>query len=214
VRIERLSRWSPLTGILFVALVAVGGFGLEGSTPGAGASGAHVIAFYAAHRGRERAGAIVIALALAAFLAFAATLRARWRTAAGTEALAALVLAAATVLATGTAVNASLAYVLTEDPSRMSPATAQTLNLLSNDLLLATAVGAFLFGISAGLAILRGVQLPVWLGWLAFVVAVLFITPAELIGFVLLLVWTVLVSIALIRRAEETASAGLASRAT
>jgi hypothetical protein len=52
---SRWSRYSPLTGVVFVALVLVGGPLLEGNTPGAKASGPRVITFYEAHRSRERA---------------------------------------------------------------------------------------------------------------------------------------------------------------
>ena len=72
----RWSRYAPLNGVLFVVLVLVGGPVLEGSAPRSGASAAQVIAFYAAHRGRERAGVVVLALAFVAFLFFAAALRA------------------------------------------------------------------------------------------------------------------------------------------
>jgi hypothetical protein len=46
---------------------------------------------------------------------------------------------------------------------------------------------------------------PAWLGWSAVVIAVLFITPLEFAGFVLLLLWVVAVSILTTRRGNASA---------
>jgi len=190
----RSGRLTPLTGVLFVVLVLVGGPLLERSTPGASSAGAHVVAFYSAHRGRERAAAIVLALSFAAFLFFAAVLRARWRRT--QEGLAGALLAAATVVVVGESVSDGVGYALTNAPSRLTPSSAQTLNLLSNDLVLTSAIGFLAFGIVAGLAILRGVGLPRWLGWAAIVIGVLFVVPPlEFAGFFLLLVWIAIVAV-------------------
>lgn len=196
-----LRRLAPLSGVLFVILVIVGGPLLEGSTPDAGASGPRVVAFYAAHRTRERAGAIVLALAFAALLAFAATLRARWRRTERVEGLSALLLAAATVLTVGQTVSAGVGYALAARPSTLGPEAAQALNLLANDLPLTSAVGFLVFGLTAGAAILRGALLPSWMGWLAIAVGILFVLPAiELLGLVLLLVWVLVLSVLYWRR--------------
>jgi hypothetical protein len=201
-RLGRLQRAAPLTGLLFVVLVLIGGPGLEGSTPGAKASGAHVISFFSAHRERERIGVIILALAFVAFLFFAAFLRSRWRSRSGLEGLSALVLAAATVLVVGQSLTEGVGFALTTAPASLSPSSAQTLNLLANDLVVTSAIGFLSFGISAGLAILRGVDLPGWLGWSALLIAVLFvIPPIEFVGFLLLLVWITVVSVLSYRRA-------------
>jgi len=198
---DRFARWTPLTGVLFVALVVAGGPMLAGSTPGTGASSATVAGFYSAHQTRERAAAIVLAFSFVAFLGFAATLRSRLRRGRGVEGLAALLLAAATVLVVGQSVSEGITYTLTEAPGRLSPAAAQALNLLANDLVLTSAIGFFTFGLTAGIAILRASDLPSWLGAWAVVIAVIFvIPPVEFVGFLLLLVWVLALSVVLIRR--------------
>jgi hypothetical protein len=201
--VDRLSRWTPLAGIVFVVLVIAGGPVLEGSTPGTGSGAAHVIAFYSAHRQRERAGAIVLAFSFVAFLFFAAALRARWRRSPGCEGLAALVLAAASVLVAGQTASEGVAYAITDNPARLAPATAQTLNLLANDLVLTSAVGFLCFGLATGVSILRGTDLPAWLGVMAVVTGILFVTPIEFVGFLLLVAWVLIVSVMLARRAPQ-----------
>lgn len=205
---DRWARWTPLTGVLFVVLVLIGGPVLEGSTPGAGASSSSVVSFYAAHQGRERAGAIVLAFAFVAFLCFGATLRSRFRGTPGQEGLSALLLAAATVVVVGQTVNEGVAYAMTEAPARLSASTAQTLNLLQNDLVITSAVGFLAFGMVAGVTILRGGELPNWLGICALVIAVMFVLPPiEFAGFFLLVVWIVTVSVMLVRSARRAAPA-------
>jgi hypothetical protein len=195
VRLDRWARVSPLSGVVFLGLVIVGGFVLIGSTPGAKASPAHVIAFYTAHRARDRAGAVVITFAFIAFFAFAISLRNRWRRRPKLEGLSTGLLAAATVLLAGQTASAGIIYTLTDNPRRLTASSAQTLNLLQNDLVLTSAAGFFCFLTIAAIVVLRGRVLPLWLGWLALITAILFVTPLEFVGFVLLLVWTAAVSL-------------------
>jgi hypothetical protein len=118
------------------------------------------------------------------------------------EALSALLLACATVHVVGQTAGQGIAYALTDAPSHLTRASAQTLNVLSNDLVITTAVGAFMFGLVAGLTILRGVGLPRSLGWLSIVLGVLWVTPLEGIGFFGLLVWVIAVSVLVFRQAS------------
>ena len=86
--LARWSRWAPLTGIVFVALVVLGGPVGEGSTPGSKATGGRVITFFEAHRSRERLGAILLTLAFVVFVFFAGSLRSYLRRTADVEGLA------------------------------------------------------------------------------------------------------------------------------
>jgi hypothetical protein len=201
VDLQRSSRWMPLTGVLFVALVIVGGPVLVGSTPGARASGSRVIAFYAAHRGRERVGVFVLAFAFLAFLAFAGTIRGRLRAADRPDALTELLLPAAILLVAGQTVNEGVGFALSDAPAQLSPGAAQALNVLSNDLVVTSAVGFLSFGVVAGIAILRGASLPRWLGWISIAIGILFvIPPIEFAGFLLFLIWVAVVSVVVARR--------------
>ncbi len=210
MRSDRFERRFLLAGPLFVALLVLGGPILVGNTPERDASPSHVIAFYTAHRTRERAGAIVLALAFLAFLLLAGTLRSRWRRFERSEPLVVLMFVAAAIAVVGQTISAGLTYTIAEAPDRLTPAAAQTLNLLANDLVLTSAIGLLAFGVSAGLAILRGVELPAWLGWLAIASGILFvIPPAEVLGLLLLLIWVIAVSVLSLRRDPRSANAEL-----
>jgi hypothetical protein len=55
----------------------------------------------------------------------------------------------------------------------------------------------------AASTILRGVQLPAWLGWISIAIGIVFvIPPIEFAGFLLFLVWVAVVSILLMREAR------------
>ena len=70
------------------------------------------------------------------------------------------------------------------------------------------------FGIAAGLAILRGGRLPRWLGWVAIGMAVVVVTPAESLSFLALVVWMVIVSILIWMRGGRPRPEPAASAAT
>jgi hypothetical protein len=194
-------RCTPAAGLLFIALVLIGGPVLiGGSSPAADAPGGAVSAFYADHQSRQRAGAVLLAFAFAAFLFFAGSLRGRWRRHDPVETWGTIAVAAAAVLVAGQTANASMTWALTNEPAKLAPATAQTLNVLSHDLVLTSAVGYLVFGLASGLAIIRGKGLPAWLGWAAIAIGVAFVTPVEFAAFILLLVWIAVLSVLTLRQ--------------
>ena len=109
-------------------------------------------------------------------------------------------LAGATLLVAGVGIFSGLDLALADVPSRLSPAAAQALNVLNNDMFFLVAAGGCVFGISSGLAILRGARLPKWLGWVAIVIGIISVSPLGFIGFLASMVWTVLVSILMYMR--------------
>ena len=136
---NRWGRWAPLTGVVFVVLVVLGGPIAGGNSPGSKATGAHVIAFFDAHRSRERASAVLLTLAFIVFMFFAGSLRSYLRRTKAVEGLAAVVLAAAAVLVAGQTAGSGVIFALSDAPTHLSPAAAQALNLLSNDMVLTSA---------------------------------------------------------------------------
>lgn len=206
----RLSRLAPLTGLVFAAMFAVVTL-TEKETPEAGASGAKVIAFYAANHSNIKSSNTLLALAFIFFLFFAASLRGYLRRTPAAEPLSALVLAASVLMAAGIAILAGIAFSLAENYSEIQPAAAQVLNLLGNELFFPVVMGACVFGIAAGLAILRGARLPKWLGWVIIVLGVASPTPAAEIALFGLVIWIALVSILIFLRsapANAVPSAG------
>lgn len=197
--LSRWSGWTPLTGVVFVVLVALGGPILAGSTPGSKATGAQVISFFEAHRSRERASAVLLTLAFVFFVFFAGSVRSYFRRAPAVEGLAAVVLAGAAVLVAGQTVGSGLIFALSDAPTRLSPGAAQALNVLSNDMVLTSSAGFCVFGLASGLAILRGALLSRWLGWVAILIGVVVVTPAEFVAVLMLAVWIIIVSILIAR---------------
>ena len=70
-------------------------------------------------------------------------------------------------------------------------------------MVLIPAAGFFVFGISIGLAILRGAGLPKWLGWTAIAMGILVVTPAEGFSFLALVIWMVIVSTLMLMAAAK-----------
>ena len=63
------------------------------------------------------------------------------------------------------------------------------------------AVGFLSFGVVAGIAIVRGATLPRSLGWISIAIGIRFvIPPIEFAGFLLFLIWVVVVSVLVTRR--------------
>ena len=198
----RLLRLAPLTGVAFAALSGVT-IVITPTSPGAHTSGAQVIAFYEAHRSVERVSIILGVVALAFFMFFATSLRGYLRSTQAVEGLAALVLVAAGVLAVGLAISAGFAYALADAPRRLAPASAQTLNLLDEDVFFAMVIGVGVFGLASALAILRGARLPNWLGWVAVGIGIVSFSPAFGIALLALSIWVLVVSILIYTRARE-----------
>ena len=202
--LSRWNRWGSVTGVVFVVLVVLGGPVAAGNTPGSKASGAQVIAFFEAHRSRERVSAVLLTLAFIVFLFFAGSLRTFLRRKRSIEGLSSVVLAAAAVLVAGQTAGSGVIFALSDAPTRLSPGAAQALNLLSNDMVLTSAAGFSAFGIASGVAILRGAPLPTWLGWLAILIGVVVLTPAEFVAVIALAVWIVIISILIVVRGDAS----------
>ena len=127
--LDRLSRFTPLTGVLFAVLALVG-FGSANGAPKESASGAQVVAFFTAHGSQQQISDTLWGLALACFLLFAGSLRAHLRRTQAAEALSTLMLAGAAVVTCGGAVYFGFDYTLATSATHLAPAAAQALNML------------------------------------------------------------------------------------
>lgn len=205
---DRLSRLAPLTGVVFAALAVVGAL-TGGESPDANARPAKVIAYYAENRSDVETSSIIFAIAFLILVLFAGSLRSYMRRTAAAEGLAAIVLAGAVLMAAGALIGSAAEYGLAHNLSGLTPATAQTMNLISSELFLPVIGGACLFALASGLAILRGARLPRWLGWVAIVLGIVVLVPPAsfpaLLGFA---IWSIVVSILIyLRTGPDTAPA-------
>ena len=205
----RLSRFSPLTGVIFAVLLVLS-FLASPNSPGTDASGAQVIAFYKAHASSQKGWDTTFVLAVVFFLFFAGSLRKWLRRAPAAESQSAVMLVGAAMLTTGFTIFAGLDYTIADVPNSLDPAAAQALNAANNDVFFTVVAGGLVFGVASGLAILRGSQLPKWLGWVAIVIGLAIPTPADFPALMALAVWTVIVSVLMILRGGAAAPAPVA----
>jgi hypothetical protein len=198
------SRWAPLTGVASAVLgVAAAAILIITNPPGSDATGKEVIAFYSSNGATQQVAAALLALAFVFLIFFAGSLRAFVRQAPGVEALGAVLLAGAVLEAAGQTTGAGFVWALAQGSHRLDPSAAQSLNALSNDAVATNTAGMIVFGIAAGLAILRSKRLPAWLGWMAIAMAVVVVTPLEALSFAALVIWMVIVSVLIWMRAPQ-----------
>lgn len=201
---DRWSRLAPFTGAVFVVLAIAAVIGSGEETPKASASASKVVAFYIKHHSAIERGAILFALTFLALVLFAGALRSYLRRASGCEGLAAMVLAGAILMAVGALTGTGVEYGIAHNLHDLSPETVKTLNFVSMELFLPVLAGGFIFGVCAGLAILRGADLPNWLGWIAVLLGIAaIIPPASFIALGVLVLWSLAVTIVMYRRSGE-----------
>ncbi len=189
-----LKRLLPLSGVVFVGLVAVAFAALGGNTPDGNASAGKVTSFYLAHNGAQTAAAYVLAVGVG-FLALFAV--AAWRQAApGIWRL--LFVTGAAIAAAGFLAASTLHLALSEGVHHhIAPAAAQALNELDayDFLPFSIGIGIMLLG-AAGLGIpQRGLERV--LGWSALVLGIGAFTPLGFFTFLASGVWIVVASIGL-----------------
>ncbi len=203
----RWSRWVPLSGIVFAALI-IASFAISGSTPGVKATGQHVVTFFTDHKGRQQASGFLGLYAVVFFLFFAAALRGYLRRAQPEAAtLAAMSLGGAVLLAVGGAIFASITIALSDAPDKLGPDAAQALNVLNNDMFAPLIAGTCVFMIANAIATIRWGVLPAWLGWIGIVIAIVAVTPIGFFGFLATVVWVIVVSVLLVLRAPAELAA-------
>ncbi len=189
-----LKRLLPLSGVVFVGLVAVAFAALGGNTPDGNASADKVTSFYLAHNGAQTAAAYVLAVGVG-FLALFAV--AAWRHAApGIWRL--LFVTGAAIAAAGFLAASTLHLALSEGVHHhIAPAASQALNELDayDFLPFSIGIGIMLLG-AAGLGIpQRGLERV--LGWSALVLGIGAFTPLGFFTFLASGVWIVVASIGL-----------------
>jgi hypothetical protein len=170
-----LSKWGPFAGVVSAVLIVVA-FAASGTgTPGDNSTGPQVIRWYTANHGRATLGDVLVGLAMFFLVAFGATLVRYVRR--GDRWLAVGALGGSLVAAVGLTALLGFDLVLATDTKNLTPASAQTLILLENDFFLPAVIGFGLFGVLGGLAVVAGRILPVWMGWVLFVIGIAALVP-------------------------------------
>ena len=169
-----LSKWGPLSGALSALLVVVS-LATGSGTPGGNKTGSQVIQWYTANHNQRAVSDLLAGLAMLFLVAFAAVLARYSRR--GERWIAGGALAGAVCAAVGLTSILGFDLVLATDTKDLTPASAQTLNLLQNDFFLPLVLGVALFAILGGLAVVAGRILPAWMGWVLFAVGIVALVP-------------------------------------
>ncbi len=193
----------PLSGVLSVVLIFVS-FLIVGEPPDLDAPNAEILAYYADNEDEMMFGSALLALGAFFFLVFSTAVAALVRGVRETTASSAsLTLAGGIIFAVGLTIFAGISFSAAESVEDVGIGTIETFHALEMNMFFPLAVGvaAFLFG--AGVGTLRTGALPSWLSWGAIVLGVFAITPLGFFAFLLLGVWTLIVSVLLFMRARS-----------
>jgi hypothetical protein len=198
------ARWSPATGILFVALWIIA-FAITDGSPDSGSSNAKIVAYYAdsGHRARDITGLFLILAAALLFLCFLSSLRSRLARA---EGRAGPMTAAAFGAGLVSTALWFVAIVVFTSPSfaradtskfQLDPDTFRVLNDLGYSIWFGgTTIAAVLVAATALLSRRTGL-LPTWLTWLSFAVAATLLVAFLFVPFLIFLAWVLVVSLVL-----------------
>jgi len=199
-------RLAALAGAMFVVLYIVAfALGIE-----AGQSDEEILAYYASssHRAKEMVAFFCISGAALAFIVFASALRSLVaRAERETGLLAALAsaggLAAGALIFAGNATSRATAFAAFEHDFTLDVDTRQLFESAGYLLFVSAALAAILLVVAVSLASLRHGVFPRWLGWAGFVVAALLPLAIAFVGFLILVLWVIAVSVALALRGSR-----------
>jgi hypothetical protein len=199
---ERLERWAPVSGLIFVALLVVG-FAIVGEGPDVDDTTADAAAFWRDNDGENIAGAIIGAVATLYLVWFAGTLRsARRGPTDRDDRLATTAFGGFLLLAVGLSTNSAIQLAAADSVGDVPPQVTQTLSVLYVDFFFPIAAGIVVGLVASGVAILRYATFPSWLGWAAIAIGIIFI-PLWFVGGPLAAIWVVVISVMMLRGAPR-----------
>ena len=161
---------SALSALLVVVSLVTGS-----STPNSNQTGQQVIRWYTVNHTQRTVSDLLAALGMLFLVAFATVLARHVRR--GERWIAGGALAGAVCAAVGLTSAVGFDLVLATETNKLTPGSAQTLNLLQNNFFLPLVLGVALFGILGGLAVVAGRILPAWMGWVLFAVGIVALVP-------------------------------------
>jgi len=201
------SRIGILSGLAFTALLVAVRV-IEGSgLPDAGAPTATVARYWTEHRTDQMTVAVLASLAAVALVWFGGELRNRLANAEGGHGrLASLTFGGVLLSAVGMLGTTTLEYAAADSAGHVPATVTQALSVLQADTFILIAPGFAVFGIAAGLAVLRTGVLSRRLGWLSLAAGILWLTPGQFVAIFLSVLFVTIASVA-IYRADSPARA-------
>lgn len=192
-----------LTGLAFVVLAIIA-FAISGEPPDpTDDSVEEIVEFYVDNEGSQFAGAAIAAIAGTLFVFFGGYLRGVLRAQEGPGGLlSAIAFAGVIIFVLGVAIDGSITFALAMTAEDIEPGAVQALSALYTNDFVPFAVGIQVFMLAAGLSIVWHRALPVWLGWVAIVIAVIAVSPIGFVSFLAMGIWVAIVSVMLAMRAR------------
>src|SRR4249919_685714 len=213
---EKWARWSPLSGVVFVALWVVA-FVVTNNTPGSGDSDTSIVDYYnqSGHRTRDITALFCVLAGALFFVWFLSALRSRLARAEGkagglTAAAFGAGLISATLWLAAKALLISSSAASTTSEFQLDPNTFRILNDVGFIFWISGTTIAAVTVIATALVSLRSGPLPKWLAWLSLPVAATMLLAVLAFFFLSWLGWVLIVSIVLTWR-HETPSEGTES---
>ena len=163
-----------------------------------------VVDFYVDNQDEVFLGSVLQGLACAFFLFFAATLYKALR-ASGADASAIGVIAGASVFAVGGTLDATINIAAAEAAEDIDPVGVQALAALWTSDFIPFAVGALVFLMSWGVAILRHGAFPAWMGWVAIVASLTAVSPGFFVALIVMALMIAAASVMLAKDAKPAA---------
>lgn len=192
----------PLTGIVFIVLAIVA-FAIGGEPPEAKEGAQKVVDHYVDNKDSIQASALIATLAGVFLIFFFGYVRKVLRAAEGPNGMLSLVsFVGAAILATGIAIDSTIAFALAEQANKIDPAAAQALEAIWDNDFMPIALGSTVLLFATGLSIVRHGALPAWLGWIAILLGLISATPIGFVGFLGSILWILIVSVMLTMRAR------------
>lgn len=195
---------APLTGVAFI-VVAIIAIVLGGEPPSGDEPVQKIVDHYTDNKDEIQISAMVGVVAIVLLMFFAAHLRQVLTAADPRSMLPGLVLAGASVMAVGLAIDSTISFTLADRVDDVEPAAVQALQALWDNDFIPILLGITVFLLSAGILIVRTGALPKWLGWIAILLAIVGPTPIGFAAFLGGALWILVVSVLLTMRARAVA---------
>jgi hypothetical protein len=202
-------RVAPLCGVAFVVLVLITFFLTGQGQDPAKKTAQEVVSHYTDKDTQEAISLGLISIAGIFLLFFAGWIRQLFRAAEGESGmLSGVAFGALVVIAGGLGVGATIHLALIDAADNIDPVAVAAINQIDYDFFIPFAVGMATFLLAAAIVVFRTGALPRWLGWVAIVgFVVSFAGPAGFFGFVIGMIWILIVEILGATRGEGPATA-------
>jgi hypothetical protein len=185
--------------VAFLALL-IASFVVGGTPPNALNSTEPVVSFWRDHRDAQIAASLLAGFAAIALVVFGGVVRTRLQAAEGPPGPTAAVAFAGFVLISAGGLAVAGFQYSAADSVRDVPATGtQTLAVLNCDFYFLLDAGVLIAVFATAVATLRHGAAPRWFGYLSLVVGLIFLTPFFAVAFPAFGIWTLLLSLLLLR---------------